>query len=58
MAVGYAPTHGFDAAAALAWAIPVRTVSGVIGVPLDDEPVLRTWLRGAIAREPGRERHA
>jgi cytochrome P450 len=47
---------GFDAAAVLAWAIPVRTVSRVLGVPLEDEPVLRAWLRAAIAREAGSDR--
>jgi cytochrome P450 len=47
---------GFDAATALAWAIPVRTVSRVLGVPLEDEPVLRAWLRAAIARAAGSDR--
>jgi cytochrome P450 len=47
---------GLDAAATLAWAIPVRTVSRLLGLPLEDEPVLRTGLRAAIAREPGSDR--
>ncbi len=47
---------GLDAAAALAWAIPVRTVSRLLGLPLKDEPVLRTGLRAAIAREPSSDR--
>jgi cytochrome P450 len=47
---------GLDAAAALAWAIPVRTVSRALGVPLQDAPVLRAWLRAAIARDPGSDR--
>jgi cytochrome P450 len=47
---------GFDAAATLAWAVPVRTVSRVLGVPLEDEPALRAWLRAAIAREAGSDR--
>ncbi len=47
---------GFDAAAALAWAIPVRTISRLLGLPVEDEPVLRGWLRAAIARVPGEDR--
>jgi hypothetical protein len=47
---------GFDAAARLAWALPVRTISRVLGLPVDDEPVLREWLRAVIRREPGEDR--
>jgi cytochrome P450 len=47
---------GLDAAATLAWAIPVRTISRLLGLPLEDEPALRTGLRAAIAREPGSDR--
>ena len=47
---------GLDAAATLAWAIPVRTISRLLGLPLEDEPVLRCGLRAAIAREPGSDR--
>jgi cytochrome P450 len=49
-------TGGLDAAATLAWAIPVRTISRLLGLPLEDEPVLRIGLRAAIAREPGCDR--
>jgi cytochrome P450 len=47
---------GLDAAATLAWAIPVRTISRLLGLPLEDEPVLRSELRAAIARERGSDR--
>jgi cytochrome P450 len=47
---------GLDAAATLAWAIPVRTISRLLGLPLEDEPVLRSGLRAAIARERGSDR--
>jgi cytochrome P450 len=43
---------GFDAAAALAWALPVRTISRLLGLPVEDEPVLGGWLRAVIRREP------
>jgi hypothetical protein len=43
---------GFDAAAELAWALPVRTVSRLLGLPVDDEPMLGGWLRAVIRREP------
>jgi cytochrome P450 len=42
---------GFDAADALAWAIPVRTVSRLLGLPVQHEPALRGWLRAVIHRE-------
>jgi cytochrome P450 len=47
---------GLDAAATLAWAIPVRTISRLLGLPLEDEPLLRSGLRAAIARERGSDR--
>jgi cytochrome P450 len=47
---------GFDAAAVLAWAIPVRTISRLLGLPLHDEPALRAWLRAAIRRDAERDR--
>ncbi len=43
---------GFDAAAALAWALPVRTISRLLGLPVEDEPVLGAWLRAVIRRDP------
>jgi cytochrome P450 len=47
---------GLDAAGDLAWALPVRTVSRLLGLPLADEPALREWLRAVIRREPGDDR--
>jgi len=47
---------GLDAAGTLAWAIPVRTISRLLGLPLEDEPVLRAGLRAAIVRERGSDR--
>jgi cytochrome P450 len=47
---------GFDAAAALAWAVPVRTSSRLLGLPLEDEPTLRAWLQAVIRRTPGHDR--
>jgi cytochrome P450 len=46
---------GFDAAALLAWAVPVRTISRLLGLPVEDEPALRAWLRAAIRRDPERD---
>jgi cytochrome P450 len=46
---------GFDAADVLAWAIPVRTVSRLLRFPMQDEPLLRGWLRAVIHREAERE---
>jgi cytochrome P450 len=43
---------GFDAAATLAWAIPVRTISRLLGLPVEDEPTLRRWLQAVIRRAP------
>jgi cytochrome P450 len=43
---------GFDAAAQLAWALPVRTISRLLGLPVDDEPMLGACLRAVIARDP------
>ena len=42
---------GFDAADSLAWAIPVRTVSRLLRLPMRDEPLLRGWLRAVIHRD-------
>jgi cytochrome P450 len=36
---------GFDAAATLAWAVPVRTISRLPGLPLEDEPTLPAGCR-------------
>jgi cytochrome P450 len=47
---------GFDAAAELAWALPVRTISRLLGLPVRDEPALGGWLREVIRREPGADR--
>jgi hypothetical protein len=47
---------GFDAAAGLAWTLPVRTISRLLGLPVDDEPLLRGWLQAVIRREPREER--
>jgi cytochrome P450 len=47
---------GFDAAAGLAWALPVRTISRLLGLPVDDEPVLGGWLRAVIRRDPEADR--
>ena len=47
---------GFDAAQTLAWAIPVRTVSRLLGLPVDDEPTLRDWLHAVIRRAPDQDR--
>jgi len=47
---------GFDAAATLAWAIPVRTISRLLGLPVGDEPRLTAWLRAVIERDPERDR--
>jgi cytochrome P450 len=43
---------GFDAATGLAWALPVRTISRLLGLPVDDEPALGGWLRAVIRRDP------
>jgi cytochrome P450 len=50
------PAGGFDAADALAWAIPVRTVSRLLALPLQDEPMLRGWLRAVIHRDAASDR--
>jgi cytochrome P450 len=47
---------GFDAADALAWAIPVRTVARLLALPVGDEPLLRRWLRAVIHREVASDR--
>jgi cytochrome P450 len=47
---------GFDAADALAWTIPVRTVSRLLGLPVEDEPTLGGWLRAVIHRDAERDR--
>ena len=47
---------GFDGAATLAWAIPVRTISRLLGLPVDDEPTLRGWLQAVIRRAPDQDR--
>jgi cytochrome P450 len=47
---------GFDAAAMLAWAIPVRTISRLLGLPVEDEPTLRGWLRAVIHRDAESDR--
>ena len=41
----------FEAADALAWAVPVRTVSRLLRLPMQDEPLLRAWLRAVIHRD-------
>jgi cytochrome P450 len=47
---------GFDAAEALAWAIPVRTVARLLALPMRDEPLLRRWLRSVIHRDAESDR--
>jgi cytochrome P450 len=47
---------GFDAADALAWTIPVWTVSRLLGLPVEDEPTLRGWLRAVIHRDAESDR--
>jgi cytochrome P450 len=47
---------GFDAAEALAWAIPVRTIARLLALPIGDEPLLRRWLRAVIHREAQSDR--
>jgi len=47
---------GFDAADALAWAIPVRTVSRLLRLPMQDERLLRGWLRAVIHRDAENDR--
>jgi len=47
---------GFDAAAKLAWAIPVRAISRLLGLAVEDEPTLTAWLRAVIARDAERDR--
>jgi cytochrome P450 len=47
---------GFDAAGALAWAIPVRTISRLLGLPVEDEATLRDWLRAVIHRDAESDR--
>jgi cytochrome P450 len=47
---------GFDAADALAWTIPVRTVSRLLGLPVQDERLLKGWLRAVIHREADSDR--
>jgi cytochrome P450 len=47
---------GFDAAGDLAWALPVRTISRLLGLPVADEPALRQWLQAVIRREPEEDR--
>jgi cytochrome P450 len=47
---------GFDAAARLAWALPVRTISRLLGLPVADEPALGQGLRAVIRREPDHDR--
>lgn len=42
---------GFDAAAQLAWALPVRTISRLLGLPVEDEPMLGACLRAVIRRD-------
>jgi cytochrome P450 len=51
-----APAGGFDAADALAWAIPVRTVSRLLALPMQDEQMLRGWLRAVIHRDAESDR--
>jgi len=46
---------GFDAATQLAWALPVRTISRLLGLPVDDEPMLGACLRAVIRRDPQAE---
>jgi cytochrome P450 len=43
---------GFDAATELAWALPVRTISRLLGLPVADEPMLGACLRAVIRRDP------
>jgi cytochrome P450 len=50
------PAGGFDAADALAWAIPVRTVSRLLALPMQDEQMLRGWLRAVIHRHAESDR--
>jgi cytochrome P450 len=47
---------GIDAAQTLAWAVPVRTVSRLLGLPVGDEPMLRGWLQSVIQRTPEHDR--
>ena len=47
---------GFDAADALAWTIPVRTVSRLLGLPVEDERLLKGWLRAVIHRKADSDR--
>jgi cytochrome P450 len=47
---------GFDAADALAWTIPVRTVSRLLRLPMQDERMLRGWLRAVIHRDAESDR--
>jgi cytochrome P450 len=47
---------GFDAAATVAWAVPVRTISRLLGLPVEDEPTLRRWLQAVIRRAPEQDR--
>jgi cytochrome P450 len=47
---------GFDAADALAWTIPVRAVSRLLGLPVQDERLLKEWLRAVIHREADSDR--
>jgi hypothetical protein len=41
----------FDAAARLAWSIPVRTISRLLGAPVEDETLLIRRLRTVIRRD-------
>jgi cytochrome P450 len=47
---------GFDAADALAWTVPVRTVSRLLALPVQDERLLSGWLRAVIHREAASDR--
>jgi cytochrome P450 len=42
---------GCDAAAAFAWSLPVRTISRLLGLPVEDEPMLGAALRSVIRRD-------